>query len=165
MTNAHVVAGVRTLKVEAGDRRLAGRVVVFDPARDLAVIYVPDLEAPALRFAGPTKSGTSAIVLGYPEDGPYTATPARVRDTRMIQGPDIYNTGSVRREVYALRSNVRSGNSGGPLMSLAGTVDGVIFAAAADDPQTGFALTAKEAAPVAAVGRTATARVSTQGCD
>jgi S1-C subfamily serine protease len=66
--------------------------------------------------------------------------------------------------VYTIRSEVRSGNSGGPLVTPAGTVYGVIFAAAADDPQTGFALTAAEAAPVASKGRTATGSVDTGSC-
>jgi S1-C subfamily serine protease len=165
MTNAHVVAGVRGVKVEVDGDRHDARVVVYDPERDLAVLYVPELAAPVLRFAEPAPADADAVVLGYPEDGPYTATAARVRDTRTIRGPDIYQQGSVRRSVYTLRSDVRSGNSGGPLMSLAGGVYGVIFAAAADDPQTGFALTAREAAPVAAAGRSATTRVSTQACD
>ena len=41
----------------------------------------------------------------------------------------------------------------------------VVFAAAADDPQTGYALTADEVSVDATNGRTATQRVSTQGCD
>ncbi len=56
------------------------------------------------------------------------------------------------RDIYTIRALVRSGNSGGPLVSSDGSVLGVIFAAAADDPQTGFALTADEAAPVATAG-------------
>jgi hypothetical protein len=44
-------------------------------------------------------------------------------------------------------------------------VYGVIFAAAADDPATGYALTAKEVAGVAEQGRTATEAASTQSCD
>jgi len=40
-----------------------------------------------------------------------------------------------------------------------------VFAAAADDPDTGYALTTREVAGDAAAGRTATARVSTQACD
>ena len=46
-----------------------------------------------------------------------------------------------------------------------GKVYGVVFAAAADDPQTGYALTAAEVGSDAARGRVATAEVSTQGCD
>jgi S1-C subfamily serine protease len=165
MTNAHVVAGTRKLEIELGDQKVAARVVVYDPARDLAVLYVPQLDAPAMPFAPAVPSGTDAIVVGYPLDGPYRPTEARVRDSRVIKGPNIYNTGTVRRQVYTLRSEVKSGNSGGPLLATNGSVLGVIFAAAADDPQTGFALTAAEAAPVAAAGRTATQRVSTQNCD
>lgn len=164
LTNAHVVAGVRSLRVELNGREADAEVVVYDAKRDLAVLYVPDLNAPALRFAPEATSGTDAIVVGFPLDGPYTATPARVRDVRQIRGPDIYGTPDVRREVYTLYSQVRSGNSGGPLLAIDGTVYGVIFAAAADDPETGFALTADEAAPVMAAGRNATEPVSTQAC-
>ncbi|GIL29306.1 MarP family serine protease [Actinocatenispora comari] len=166
LTNAHVVAGTRTLVVENenGDR-LGATVVAYDSQRDLAVLYVPDLTAPPLAFAGtPASEGKDAIVLGYPLDGPYTAEPARVRDRHDIRGPNIYDSGTVVREVYTIRSEVRSGNSGGPLVTPAGTVYGVIFAAAADDPQTGFALTAAEAAPVASKGRTATGSVDTGSC-
>jgi S1-C subfamily serine protease len=166
MTNAHVVAGVRKLNVQLGGDSVGARVVVYDPERDLAVLYVPDLDAPALPFARATGDpGQNAIVVGYPLDGPYHPTGARIRDSRTIKGPNIYNTGTVRRQVYTLRSEVKSGNSGGPLLDVRGAVLGVIFAAAADDTQTGFALTRDEAASVAATGRTATQRVSTQGSD
>ena len=40
----------------------------------------------------------------------------------------------------------------------------MIFAAAADDPQTGFALTAAEAAPVAQAGSGATEPTGTGAC-
>jgi S1-C subfamily serine protease len=165
MTNAHVVAGTKTLKVELNGRSAAARVVVYDPARDLAVLYVPDMDAPAMKFLPEAPGGTDAIVVGFPLDGPYTPTPARVRDSRIIRGPNIYNSGTVRREVYTLRSKVQSGNSGGPLVATNGGVYGVVFAAAVDDPQTGFALTADEAAKVVAQGRSATEKVSTQTCD
>lgn len=165
MTNAHVVAGTRSVTVETTQGRLSARVVWYDPKRDLAVLYVPDLDAPALTFAPqPAVSGTDAIVLGYPLDGPYDAEPARVRDTRDISGPDIYDRGSVTRQVTTIKALVRSGNSGGPLVGTNGRVIGVIFAAAADDPQTGFAISAAEAASVAASGRAATTRTGTGDC-
>jgi len=165
MTNAHVVAGTRSLKVELNGREADARVVVYDPERDLAVLYVPDMNAPAMQFVPQAPTGTDAIVVGFPLDGPYTATPARIRDSRIIRGPNIYNNGTVRRQVYTLRSKVLSGNSGGPLVATNGAVYGVVFAAAVDDPDTGFALTAQEAAPVVNAGRAATQRVSTQTCD
>ncbi|MFC3992788.1 MarP family serine protease [Actinoplanes siamensis] len=165
MTNAHVVAGTRDVVVETNRGQLEGTVVVYDPKRDLAVIRVPGLEAPAMPFV--TKkaaSGASAIVLGYPQDGPYNAQSARVRDVGDITGPDIYESGDVTREIYTIKSLVRSGNSGGPLIAPSGEVIGVIFAAAADDKNVGFALTAAEAAPIAKLGRESTRSVKTGEC-
>src|SRR5581483_11999760 len=146
LTNAHVVAGTSSLSVLQNGNQMPARVVVYDPERDLAVIYVPGLDGPVLSFAtSRAGSGADAIVLGYPLDGPYDAQSARVRDVGLIRGPDIYNANTVTRDIYTIRGLVRSGNSGGPLINPAGKVLGVIFAAAADDPQTGFALTANEA--------------------
>lgn len=165
LTNAHVVAGTTELTVQQGDARRTGQVVVYDPERDLAVVYVPGLTGPVLSFAtSAANSGADAIVLGYPLDGPYNAQSARVRDVGLIRGPDIYNANTVVRDIYTLRGSVRSGNSGGPLIDPAGRVLGVVFAAAADDPQTGFALSAKEASSVVSAGRTATAPTGTGGC-
>jgi S1-C subfamily serine protease len=165
MTNAHVVAGTRSVSIEVGGERHSGRVVVYDPDRDLAVIYVPGLSAPVMRFAPrPAATEADAIVLGFPLDGPYDARPARVRDVSRITGPDIYESHDVSREIYTIRALVRSGNSGGPLVAPSGQVLGVIFAAAADDPNTGFAVTADEARPVAAAGVEGTRATSTGNC-
>ncbi|WP_040479513.1 MarP family serine protease [Longispora albida] len=165
MTNAHVVAGTKKISVESLGKRQTGTVVAYDPAKDLAVIHVPGLTAPALPWAAqPGQNDQDAIVLGYPLDGPYTAKAARVRDVRQIKGPDIYGAGPVVREVYTIRSEVRSGNSGGPLISPNGTVFGVIFAAAADDETTGFAVTAAEANDVANAGKAKTTPTSTGSC-
>ena len=165
MTNAHVVAGVRSPKVHVGDRELDATVVLFDANRDVAVLAVPDLEAKPLAFDGVARTGQSAVVIGYPQDGPYRADAARIRGRQQAKGPNIYEDRTVIREIYALRARVRPGNSGGPLVSPSGTVYGVVFAAAADDPQTGYALTANEVASDAAAGRTADQPVSTHGCD
>ncbi|MEO3776277.1 MarP family serine protease [Micromonospora sp. B11E3] len=165
MTNAHVVAGTRSVSVELDGDRYDGEVVVYDPDRDLAVLRVPGLPGPSLRFAaGSAGSGADAVVLGFPLDGPYNAQSARVRDVDRITGPDIYSSGDVTREIYTIRAWVRSGNSGGPLVSSNGLVLGVIFAAAADDPHTGFAVTAAEARPVALAGAERTRPVSTGKC-
>ncbi|AGZ46571.1 putative serine protease [Actinoplanes friuliensis DSM 7358] len=165
MTNAHVVAGTRNVQVETNDGRLDGKVVVYDPDRDLAVIYVPGLRAPVMPFVErPAATGANAIVLGYPLDGPYDAQSARVREVSKITGPDIYDSGDVTREIYTIFAKVRSGNSGGPLVAPNGDVLGVIFAAAADDQTTGFALTAAEASGTARLGIERTRGVKTGDC-
>jgi S1-C subfamily serine protease len=178
MTNAHVVAGVRAPTVDLGGSgatgsgngsgngsRLPARVVRYDPRRDVAVLYVPRLRRPPLRFTGPAASGAAAVVAGFPDNGPFTAVAARIRAIQQARGPDIYQRAQVTREVYAVRAPVRPGNSGGPLLAPDGRVYGVVFAAAADDPDTGYALTAAEVAADAAAGRGATEPVSSQGCD
>lgn len=166
MTNAHVLAGVSVAMVQTTDgRALRARVVLYDPERDVAVLRVPGLGLRPLQFGGPLSHNQSAIVLGYPENGPFTAVPARVRAVQSAQGPDIYQNREVTRQIYSLFSTVRPGNSGGPLLTPGGRVAGVVFAAAVDNAHTGYALTAAEVAPDAAQGRTATKRVSTQMCD
>jgi S1-C subfamily serine protease len=166
LTNAHVVAGTNQVTVQSAQGNLPARVVVFDPARDIAVLYVPGLKAKPLALANKAAvTGQDAIVLGYPQDGPFDARPARVRDREKISGHDIYGRQSVVRDIYTIRSVVRAGNSGGPLVATDGTVLGIVFASALDSPDTGFVLTTQEAASDVAAGRNATASVSTGSCD
>jgi S1-C subfamily serine protease len=165
MTNAHVVAGVDEPNVAVGDGAevLGARVVAFDPGRDVAVLLVPGLDAEPLGFASASR-GDEAVVAGYPESGPFTAVPARVRGETRARGNDIYNSGTVVREIYSLFATVRPGNSGGPLLALDGSVYGVIFAASVDDASTGYALTADEVAPVAAAAASASGEIDTGAC-
>ncbi len=166
MTNAHVLAGVRGPRVSlAGGGRLAARVVLYDPDRDIAVLYVPGLNRRPLSIAGPARSGAAAVVAGYPENGPFAAVPARVAARTKVSGPNIYQDRTVTRQVYTVRGKVLPGNSGGPLLSGTGEVYGVVFAASVDQSEVGYALTTAEVATDLRDGRTATAAVSTQGCD
>ena len=165
MTNAHVVAGTSAVQVETANGPRDGKVVVFDPERDLAVIYVPGLRARVLPFVRrPADTGANAIVLGYPLDGPYNAQAARIREAGDITGPNIDDSANVTREIYTIRALVRRGNSGGPLMAPNGEVLGVIFAVARDDRNVGFALTAAEAAGAARAGTDRTRGVETGAC-
>lgn len=166
MTNAHVLAGVTSPTVQRQDgSSLPARVVLYDPQRDIAVLDVPGLGGTPLQFAGPVSHGQNAIVLGYPENGPFTAVAARIRSVQEARGPDIYQNKQVTRQIYSLYAVVRPGNSGGPLLTPKGQVAGVVFAAAVDNAHTGYALTAAEIAPEASKGRTASASVSTDQCD
>jgi S1-C subfamily serine protease len=166
LTNAHVVAGVRNPTVQAADGTVhAARVVHYDPQRDIAILDVPGLGEPALRFGPAVKEGAGAVVAGFPEDGPFTTGAARVRSVETARGPDIYQEREVTRQIYSLYATVRPGNSGGPLLSRAGRVLGVVFASSTDDAHTGYALTAAEVAPDVKAGATASGTVSTRGCD
>ena len=167
LTNAHVVAGVTQGQVVStvDGTTYRASVVFYDPQVDIAVLYVPGLNLTPLRFAGQAQGGADAVVAGYPLDHPFTAVAARVAGTEQALEPDIYQTGTVPRQIYEIRAIVQPGNSGGPLLSPAGTVYGVVFAAAVDVSDTGFALTASEVASDANAGASATVPVSTQGCD
>ncbi|MGQ0468212.1 MAG: trypsin-like peptidase domain-containing protein, partial [Sporichthyaceae bacterium] len=165
-TNAHVVAGVTEPTVSVGGtaRKLPGRVVHFDFRRDIAVIYVPELDAPALKFDYTGERRDNAVVAGFPLNGPYHLEKARIREEINARGADIYNSGTVDRKVFSIFSEIEPGNSGGPLLSANGDVYGLIFAKSVESADTGYALTAEEVRPVAQAARTATAPVSTRDC-
>jgi S1-C subfamily serine protease len=165
MTNAHVVAGVRSLTVAQADgTEYDATVVLYDPLHDVAVLDVPDLQVQPMSFAGPVNGQADAVVVGYPEGGPFTPVAARVRDRITARGPTIYQNATVTREIYSLFAVVRPGNSGGPLLDPKGGVLGMVFAASLDDNETGYALTAAEVAPDAAAGASRTAKVGTGAC-
>ena len=164
MTNAHVVAGVDNPRVVLAAREVEASVVLYDPDLDVAVLAVPGLGGEPLDFdlsAGPPDAGA---VLGYPQDGPYDVQGARIRAEQRLRSPDIYGSGTVLREVFSLRSTIRPGNSGGPLVSPAGDVTGVVFAASVSDRSTGYALTADQVSQAAAQGITSSASVDTGDC-
>jgi S1-C subfamily serine protease len=167
LTNAHVVAGVQPgPRVSLPDgTSYQAQVVLYDPQIDIAVLYVPGLNETPLHFATTQGVGSSAVVAGYPLNHPFTAVPARIGQVQEAQGPDIYQTGTVNRQIYEIKALVEPGNSGGPLIASDGSVYGVVFAAAVGVPDTGFALTAAEVQGDAKAGASSTLPVSTQGCD
>ncbi|MDR3662374.1 MAG: acid resistance serine protease MarP [Mycobacterium sp.] len=147
MSNAHVVAGSNSVTVEVDGKTYDAKVVSYDPSADISILDAPDLPAAPLKFDNQeAATGTGVVVMGYPGGGEFAATPARIREIIKLNGPDIYHTTTVTREVYTIRGNVRQGNSGGPLLDGRGRVLGVVFGAAVDDADTGFVLTAEEVA-------------------
>ncbi|WP_456697787.1 MarP family serine protease [Aeromicrobium sp. P5_D10] len=164
MTNAHVVAGVSKPSIVIGDRRVPTRVVLFDRKLDVAVLAVDGVDLDPLKFDTGGKDGQSAAILGFPENGPFDARAARIRNEIRLRSPDIYDRGQVIRQTFSVRGLVRSGNSGGPLVSEKGDVLGVIFAASVSNKSTGYALTAEQVAEDARDGVRATKAVSTGDC-
>ena len=166
VTNAHVVAGVTepTVQVGGSGPRLPAQVVLFDPKLDLAVLAVPDLDAPWLRLGADLGHGDDAVVIGFPKNGPLKASAARVRTVLQASGEDIYGKPGVLREVYSLYAKVEPGNSGGPLIDTSGRLVGVVFAKSLDDPSTGYALTAQEVRGEIKAGVGARTAVQSGGC-
>lgn len=145
VTNAHVVAGADTVRLDTVAGTLDADVISFDPGEDVAILRIPGLPLPALELApGPAFPGDGGVVLGFPGAGPYTAVPARVENRVMLRGFDIYSRTSIDREVYVLRADVRQGNSGGPFVDPDGRLLGLIFGAGVGVDMTGYALTLEE---------------------
>lgn len=164
MTNAHVVAGVDDPEVHLGDDTVDADVVYYNEDLDIAVLEVSEMGRRHLVFNREAKAGDGAAILGYPQDGPYDVQAARIRAEQRLRSPDIYQHGSVIREVYSLRGLIRPGNSGGPMVNSRGEVTGVIFAASVTDADTGYALTASAVREAAAQGLINSDEVSTGDC-
>lgn len=166
LTNAHVVAGSNRAEVDTHDGvSHRADVVFFDPDVDIAILHVPGLGQPALPMATSDPArGVTGAVIGYPGGGPEKVVSALVRGTENARGYNIYNTALVDRDIEVLAATVIPGNSGGPMVDTAGTVQGVVFAASTTDQNEGYALTMTQVAHDIQTGRGATQPVSTQQC-
>lgn len=162
VTNAHVIAGANdtTVTTQSGVQ-LDATAVYYQPEDDLALLRVEG-ELPTLPINSERTVGEEAAVLGYPENGPYTVTPARVGETRETVSENSYGLGPIERTITALRGDVRSGNSGGPLLDRAGQVVGVVFAATTSGPAGGFAVPVEEVQD--ALDHVSASAVSTGAC-
>jgi len=137
---AALLAGVDDASVTTQDgASLAATAIRYDSRNDLALLRV-GADIPALPVAPGATRGTAGAVLGYPENGPYTVTPARLGGTREAISEDSYGHGPIRRTISSLRGSVRSGNSGGPLVDSRGRVLGTVFAATTSGSSGGFAV-------------------------
>jgi S1-C subfamily serine protease len=145
VTNAHVIAGSADTTVTTADGvELAATPVYYDPARDLALLQVA-AELPPLPISSEREPGSDVAVLGYPENGPYALSPARLGETRATISDDSYGNGPIDRTITALRGSVRSGNSGGPLVDAQGRAIGTVFAATTTGYPGGFAIPVEQA--------------------
>jgi len=162
VTNAHVVAGVTEPIVEApGQPAVQGRVVAYDDANDLALIAVSGLATPPLAIAEPA-SGDEVAVAGYPFGGPLEVRPARV----MSIGPiTIEESGRTSvRDIVTLAADVDHGNSGGPVLTGAGSVGGVVFAKSDSVDNVGFAIPVSTLRPLAEQAATLDEPVDSGSC-
>lgn len=164
LTNAHVVAGVTRPEVEVGGSTVVASVVLYDEDLDIAVLSLPEAGVAPLALDTSAEPGDDVAAVGYPQDGPYDVQAGRIRSQQRLRSPDIYGEGTVIRQVYSLRALIRPGNSGGPILTSAGDVAGMVFAASVSDPDTGYALTAGQLTESAALGVTSGSPVDTGTC-
>jgi len=164
MTNAHVVAGVDAPEVIVDGSSVAAEVVYYNSDLDIAVLELDTSGVPSLEFDREAQPRDGVAILGYPQDGPFNVQPGRIRAEQRLRSPNIYGEGTVIREVFSLRGLVRPGNSGGPIVSSAGDVVGVVFAASVTDRDTGYAITADQVGRSATIGISRDQPVSTGDC-
>jgi S1-C subfamily serine protease len=143
VTNAHVVAGQDDTTVQLGGDgpSVDAQAVWYDSKNDLAILRAPGIgDAPALSLHVNAKPGTSAAVLGFPENGPFDVRPARLGQTAVVLTQDSYGRGPVQRTITSLRGLVQHGNSGGPVVDGSGRVVATVFAAATSRARAGYAV-------------------------
>jgi S1-C subfamily serine protease len=142
VTNAHVVAGQddTTVSVDGGPE-VEAVAVHYDPRNDLAVLAAPGLAGEPLELAERPRKGDDAAVIGFPENGPLTLAAARLGRAGTVTSEDSYGRGPVEREMLPFRADVRSGNSGGPVVNLTGAVASTVFASSAGSgPDSGLGI-------------------------
>ncbi len=164
VTNAHVVAGQEDTTVELRDgSRHDAEAIHYDPDNDLAILRSSGISGtPALELDASAPEGTSAAILGFPENGPFTVRAGRLGATQTVSSQDSYGRGPLQRRITSLRGRVRSGNSGGPMVDGRGQVVTTIFAAAVlARERTGFGVPATIVQQALARARS---RVSTGPC-
>jgi S1-C subfamily serine protease len=128
VTNYHVIQGATELVVKFfNGREYRADVVAYDPAADLAVIKLIDVEHELVPIAIGTSSdlrpGQTTIALGNPFGEEFTMTTGIVSAvTRTLEsGFSSYSIPSV----IQTDASINPGNSGGPLLDMNGAVIGV----------------------------------------
>jgi S1-C subfamily serine protease len=146
-TNAHVVAGIKRPIIKYGGTSYEAIPVFFDAEKDFAVLRVKvsvhSFGAPALSLESNNLAvGTTVAILGYPR-GDFAARPGLIRSSITISSRTIYDVGAISRPVYGIQMDIDDGNSGGPVVTAAGKVAGMVFAKDNALPNYGYALTAQ----------------------
>jgi S1-C subfamily serine protease len=124
LTNHHVVDGCAAVRYRnAGGTEGAARVVASDRDRDLALLELPAEAGPALPFRrdAALRRGEGVVTYGFPLAGLLSSGPTLT--TGEISA--LAGLGDNQRQ-YQISAPVQPGNSGGPLLDMAGNVVGVI---------------------------------------
>ena len=150
VTNNHVVGSANRLRVTLPDGRSFDevRVIGADPLTDLAVIKVEGRDLPSLRFGDSEqlRVGDWVVAIGNAlglEGGPTVTTGVVSALGRTIQEGNINLDDLIQTDAA-----INRGNSGGPLVDLAGRIVGINTAVDTRGQAIGFAISANTARPV-----------------
>jgi S1-C subfamily serine protease len=166
ITNAHVVAGVEEPVISQPNSTLQiqGKVIYIDRQKDIAILFVPGLMGDQLTFIGPVTPNELGFVIGYPNGGVLKTIPVSISSEFESLGADIDGKGQIKREVIVFGGEIKPGNSGGPLLNDQGQVLGMVFAADAQNKNTGYALAPQEMVEIISKSNELTNSIQTGEC-
>ena len=103
-------------------------------------------------------------MVGYPNGGSSRTSAVSVSSEFESIGTDIDGIDGTRRDVIVFGGDVRPGNSGAPLLNEQGQVLGVVFAADAENKNTGYALAPSEVAKLVSETASLMQEIETGSC-
>src|SRR6266508_6184051 len=149
-TNFHVVDGAEEVKVTLSDGRLfRGAVVGADRFTDLALLKIDGSRFATVGLGDSSRLavGETVIAIGSPlwlEGGPTVTVGVVSALGRSMEDPGL----PVLHGMIQTDAAINAGNSGGPLLNLAGEVVGINTAMIASAHGIGFAVSSAMAKPV-----------------
>lgn len=124
VTNNHVVAGCKAVRITEGEKSTPVTVVATEPDLDLALVKLPHpVPAAAVFRDGAPRLGESVVAMGFPLSGLLTSD--AVITTGIVSA--LAGMRDDRRELQ-ISAPVQPGNSGGPLLDARGHLVGVVVA-------------------------------------
>jgi len=126
LTNTHVIADATQIVIKLLDgRQLQGELAGAHQDRDIAVVRLvdapPDLPSVTLGDSSKLQLGERVIAIGHPFDFEHTVTVGYVS----ALGNRQFGKDGPWRSVIQTDAAINQGNSGGPLINLAGAVVGI----------------------------------------
>jgi serine protease Do len=149
VTNRHVIAGAHTVRVRLSDgRELSAKIVGADAVTDIALLSIKTGRLPALRLGSSEKVsvGDAVIAIGNPYGLGQSVSAGIISARSRILEDDPYI------DFLQTDAAINRGNSGGPLLTVDGTVVGVtstIFSPSGGSVGLGFAIPAETVAVIA----------------
>jgi serine protease Do len=150
LTNNHVVEGAEEIKVTLSDERtFRARLVGADALTDLAVLRIDGKNLPTAPLGDSRRLavGETVIAIGNPlwiEGGPTVTVGVVSALRRSMEQPGL----PMLHDLIQTDAAINAGNSGGPLLNLAGQVVGINTAVVESAHGIGFAISANTARPV-----------------
>jgi serine protease Do len=128
MTAAHVVNAMDEITVEAlGGERVPARVIASEPAADLSLLQLervpPVMKAAPMADSGTVKVGDQVMIIGAPYGLAHSMSVGWISAR---WPPNTVYKSMPLAEFFQTTATINTGNSGGPMFSMAGEVIGIV---------------------------------------